>query len=629
MQRVSDRGPRSSAQPRTYGIRNVQQQKETRVKIPLRAYWALLVRYLRPQWRAALLLAVLVVAGIGLQLANPQLMRGFIDAASAGATTMALLRIALAFLGVALAQQFVSVGATYIGERVGWMATNGLRADLAEHCLRLDMGWHSAHNPGEMIERIDGDVTALSSFFSQLVIQVAGNGLLVAGVFALLLFEDWRLGLPLGAFCLAALYTLLRLRNIAVPHWAAERQAGAELFGYVEERLAGTEDIRANGTQAHVMRGFYRLMRRQMACSLRAGLMANLMLNSLFLLMGLGTALAFALGAHLFQAGAVTIGTVYLVFRYTTMLEHPLQQITRQLQELQRAGAAIGRIQALLATESRIADPDVAAGPLPPGPLAVAFHNVSFAYHDGLPDDDEGAEAPAETVLENISFALQPGTVLGLLGRTGSGKTTLSRLLFRLYDPDQGCVALGAAGALVDIRQLSVLKLRQRIGMVTQNVHLFHGTVRDNLTFFDRQIPEAHILAALRSLGLEEWVRSLPAGLDTELESGGSGLSAGEAQLLAFARVFLQDPGLVILDEASSRLDPATERLLDRAVGALLRGRTAIIIAHRLCTVDRADEIMILEGGRIREHGPRAALAADASSHFYHLLQTGLEEVLA
>jgi ABC-type multidrug transport system fused ATPase/permease subunit len=165
--------------------------------------------------------------------------------------------------------------------------------------------------------------------------------------------------------------------------------------------------------------------------------------------------------------------------------------------------------------------------------------------------------------------------------------------------------------------------------MVTQNIQLFHATVRDNLTIFDDRIPDRRIVEVLQAVGMEAWLGTLPDGLDTELESGGGGLSAGEAQLLAFTRILLQNPGLVILDEASSRLDPATEHLIDKAVDRLVQGRTAIIIAHRLGTVQRADEIMILDDGRIIEHGPRAALANDPTSHFYHLVQTGLEEVLA
>jgi ABC-type multidrug transport system fused ATPase/permease subunit len=215
--------------------------------------------------------------------------------------------------------------------------------------------------------------------------------------------------------------------------------------------------------------------------------------------------------------------------------------------------------------------------------------------------------------------------VLGLLGRTGSGKTTLTRLLFRLYDPDSGAIYLGDR----KLHSLPLQTLRRQVGMVTQEVQIFQATLRDNLTLFNPAIEEQRILDVLQELGLWSWYRSQPDGLNTRMQPGGQSLSAGEAQLLAFVRVFLKDPGLVILDEASSRLDPATEMLLERATDRLLHKRSAIVVAHRLRTVQRADLIMVLERGRIAEFGPREALAADPASRFSHLLQAGLEEVIA
>ncbi len=603
------------------------------MRTPLREYGRLLADYLGPQWPKVLGLAVLLLSSIGLQLANPQIMRFFLDTAQVGGAPETLLRAAILFIGVALLQQGTLVVAAYVSETVGWTATNALRADLVEHCLQLDMSFHNAHTPGEMIERIDGDVTALTNFFTQFVIQLVGNALLLVGILALLFREDWRVGLALTVFTLITLFVLGRFRDIAVPQWRAQRQASADLFGFLEERLTGTEDIRANGAEAYVMRHFYRLMRELMRRSLKAALMINILLNTSFFLFSLGTAAAFAVGAWLFGKDVLTIGTVYVIFYYTTMLERPIQQITRQIEDLQRAGAGLVRIQELLHTRSQIRD-EGATAHLPAGPLAVEFQGIAFGYQDGPPGGqptDEPASQPKEILLHDLSFRLEPGTVLGLLGRTGSGKTTLTRLLFRLYDPDSGAIRLGAEAALTDIRQVALAELRARVGMVTQNIQLFHATVRDNLTFFDPGIPDEQILRVIRDLGLEAWYDSLPDGLDTELESGGGGLSAGEAQLLAFARIFLRDPGLVILDEASSRLDPATEHLIERAVERLVYvpRRTAIIIAHRLGTVQRADQIMILEGGCISEYGSRAALAGDPTSRFYHLLQTGLEEVLA
>jgi ATP-binding cassette subfamily B protein len=372
--------------------------------------------------------------------------------------------------------------------------------------------------------------------------------------------------------------------------------------------------------------------------------MINILINLTLVLFAIGNAAAFALSALLFQRQAITIGTVYLIFHYTAMLERPIRFITRQLEDLQKAGAGMARIQELLDVQSSVQDRAIglASGSvLPLGPLAVQFRDVSFGYETngrgGKGVRAQGSEGVGERVLQDLSFQLRAGAVLGLLGRTGSGKTTLTRLLFRLYDPDCGVICLGANGASRDIRQVPLADLRQRVGMVTQNIQLFHASVRDNLTFFDPGVPDEQILQVVRELGLGEWLESLPEGLDTELASGGGGLSAGEAQLLAFARIFLQDPGLVILDEASSRLDPATENLIERAIARLVQERTAIIIAHRLGTVQRADEIMILEGGRIGEYGARSELARDPTSRFYSLLQTGLdvrepqsnEEVLA
>jgi ABC-type multidrug transport system fused ATPase/permease subunit len=284
--------------------------------------------------------------------------------------------------------------------------------------------------------------------------------------------------------------------------------------------------------------------------------------------------------------------------------------LSNQLDDFQKASAGAIRVQELMSTRSALTDGT--ATHFAHGAPVVEFRDVTFAY--------EGDD----TVLHGLSFRMEAGEVLGLLGRTGSGKTTVTRLLLRLYDPTSGSITVGG----VELREAQLATLRRKIGMVTQDVQLFRGTIRDNLTFFDHSVPDERIWSALEALGLVEWCRALPQGLQTTIEGGGGGLSAGEAQLLAFTRVFLKDPGLVILDEASSRLDPATERLVERAVAGLMRGRTGIIIAHRLSTVERADTIMILEHGSIAEYGRRTDLVADPGSRFSGLLRTGVEEVL-
>ena len=250
----------------------------------------MLAGYLRPQLGRVILLAVLLFCNIGLQLVNPQIMRRFLDAAMLGDGNEPLTLLALLFIGVALIQQITAVGATYVGENVGWTATNWLRYDLARHCLNLDMSFHNEHTPGEMIERIDGDINALSNFFSMFVLQILGNGLLLVGVLILLFREDVRVGAVITTFVVATLFILNRMRNIAVPYWQVARQASADYFGFLEERLAGTEDIRASGAKAYVMRRFFELMRIFWRTTLKARLMGITMINTTWFLFAVGTA---------------------------------------------------------------------------------------------------------------------------------------------------------------------------------------------------------------------------------------------------------------------------------------------------------------------------------------------------
>jgi ATP-binding cassette subfamily B protein len=579
--------------------------------LSFRQYKDLLVTYLRPQTLKVALLALLLLGNIVLELANPQILRYYIDTTQGSAALHTLLGAALIFLAVVFATQIVGSAATYVGEDVGWQATNRLRSDLALHCLRLDLSFHKTHTAGEMIARIDGDVSVLANFFSQFIMIVLGNLLLLAGVLILVALTDWRVGLALTIYAIIALLVLRRVQGIALPALKAYRQAVAEISSFWEERLTGTEDIRANGAVAYVSRRHVQFLRFLKAKGQTSQLLSRTFQSVLEFFSSIGLATAFAFGAYLLHAGSITIGTLYLVYAYTNMLSTYLGQLTEQINDLQSATAGIERIRELYYTPSKIASGG--SEHLPAGPLSVEFQHVSFGYE---------AE---HTVLHDISLRITPNTVLGILGRTGSGKTTLTRLLFRFYDPATGSIRMGKT----DIRAVPLRELREHIGIVTQEVQLFQASVRDNLTFFDKNLSDEPILQAIEDLGLADWFAALPYGLDTQLAAGGGGLSAGEAQLLALTRVFLKNPALIILDEASSRLDPATERLLERAMNRLLHNRTGIIIAHRLATVRYADEILILEDGRIKEQGKRALLAQDSASYFHHLLQTGIEGLLA
>ena len=599
-----------------------------------RQYRELLSRYLKPQIGWVILMATILLAGIAIKLINPQVLRYFLDSAQAGGASRSLRMAAGLFLTFAILQQVMELATRYTAARVGWSSTNRLRADLAVHILRLDMPFHKSRTPGELIDRADGDVTQLSNFLSMFTVNVVGNGLLVVGILALLFRENTWVGLGMVVYTMLTLLVLRSIQQLAVPRWVAERQSSAMLYGYIEERISGAEEIRAAGAESYVMRRLYEYMRDFTRKTRAAVVFSSLTYNLTNLVYVLGYAAGLAIGVIFYMRDEASLGTAYLITYYVGMLSDPLQSIRGQAEDLQQASANIQRINELFNLQPQVgnllssdADRRVL---LPSGPLPVRFQEVSFQYNDnqngnnGTLGAGENNDSSQGKTLTGISFEIKSGRVLGILGRTGSGKSTLTRLLFRLYDPDLGSVWLGR----MNLRDVWLNDLRQRIAMVTQDVQLFQATVRDNLTFFNRAISDEQLEHVLKQLRLWEWVQSLPNGLDTPL-AGGQGLSAGEAQLLAFARVFLKDPGLVILDEASSRLDPATETLMERAVDLLFSERTGVVIAHRLKTVQRADDILILENGCVVEFGPRVALMNDPGSRFYHLLQTGLEEALA
>jgi len=354
---------------------------------PSNPYIHLFRRYVAPQWRGTALLAVLLLASIALELVGPQLLRAFIDSAIAGAALESLATLALAFVGVALVTQLLIAGSQYVGESLGWSATNALRADLALHCLQLDLSFHKARTAGELIERIDGDVTALATFFSRFAVNVLGNLLLLVGVLIVVAREDLRAGLALTIFAVVAVALMAGpLRNIAVKYWGRVREVSAQMYGFLGERLAGTEDIRSSGAEAHVMAGLAWHHRAWLKSRREAIYAASVLWSMTILIFAVGNAVAFGVGAYLWGLGVLTIGTVYLIFHYTDMLRRPIEQLRRELEQMQKAVASVGRITELLDTQTRL--PEGRGAPIPVGPLAVELDRVSFADESGADGDD-------------------------------------------------------------------------------------------------------------------------------------------------------------------------------------------------------------------------------------------------
>ncbi|ANS68568.1 ABC transporter ATP-binding protein [Streptomyces lincolnensis] len=586
---------------------------------PLRQL-SVLIRYLRGERPSVLLLALLVPLGVGLQLVAPQMLRRFIDHTLTGSPADLLLAVAAWYLTAALGLLVVTVAGDAVAARLAWRGTNRLRADLVAHCLRRPSRFYQRHPPGELLDRVDGDVTRLTAVMSALVLEVLAQLLLVAGILGALFLLDWRLALVFAPFAAGTLLLLRGLVGRAMPFVAARQASSADLLGFLEERLAGAQDLRTNGAAAHTLAD---LEARQDELYRRAHRAARVSVRWPATVQSLSTVsvvLALGVSVWLHDRGQLSTGTAFACLSYAMLLRRPLLAVTTRFHDLEEAAVSVRRLTELLrrdedeegdgadgveGAERKTAAPRT--GRLPDGPLGARLDGVFFGYD------------PGEPVLRDVSFRLRPGERLGIVGRTGSGKSTVVRLLFGLQHPARGTVSVGDQ----DVAGLDPRALRRRVALVTQEVQILHATLRDNLTFYDPSVDDGRVRAALDEAGLTEWWRELPDGLDTVLGTGARGMSAGQEQLLALARVFLRDPAVVLMDEPTARLDPHTERLLMPAMGRLLEGRTAVVVQHRPHALRNVHRVLVLDGGAVVEHGEQTTLAADPTSRFHELLRTG------
>ena len=574
---------------------------------------ALVRRAVRPYPGRVAGLGALMLGAVAIQVGVPVLLRDVIDRAVAGDAPGAATR-ALAVIAAGLVAQSLALGEAWVAADLAQRTTNDLRASLARHVVGLDAEFHAANPPGALIERVDGDTTLLAGLFSRLTIEVVHALLVLVGALGVVAMVS-----PIAAVGLAVavggIAGALRLVNDAGAGARIDRAATrAVLFGTIEERLAGIEDTRATGTAAYASWHVNVATRRWLSASFRALTWNAAGSAAVAIGAGLMGAVAIIAGGNAYAAGTATLGDLVALLAYVDVLRRPVEQLARQAQDFGNALAGAARVNELLATPGpRPIHMESSSTRLPAGALGFRLSGVSHAYPGALRSAVAGAtlEVPA-------------GAFVGVVGHTGSGKTTLGRLLVRAVEPAAGTIHVGG----VDLQGIGEADLRERVAVVSQDVALFHATVRDNVTLFDRSIPDDTVRRALDRVGLGEWLAGSSAGLDTKVSPAGGraddggvdrpdpgepgGLSAGEAQLLALARAFVRDAGLVVLDEPAARIDPVTETRLVEALRELARDRTIVVIAHQGTTLAAATHLLHLDGGRVVTFGPVAGASTPA-----------------
>ncbi|HTM85782.1 MAG TPA: ABC transporter ATP-binding protein [Mycobacterium sp.] len=574
---------------------------------------ALLWSLLRPYRVAVVLMTVVIVVENAARLAVPMLAQRGIDRGippiSADGSMRPLAVVVVALTVVVLTQASSRMLFLQWSGRIGQRVLLELRRRVFRHFQRLDVGFHDRYTSGRVVSRLTNDVDAIQEMLLSGFDSLVSAALTLAGTAVLLIVLDWRLGL----MCLAAFPVLVMLvrwfRSESSKTYTAVREHAALVIVQFVETMTGIKAVQAYRSEARNQEIFADVADRYRAVNEKAFKLVAVFSPGVKLVGNLTTSVVLLYGGWLVLHGHMTIGTFTAFLLYLRMFFEPMQDITQFLNTFQSATSALEKLAGVLAETPAVADPDIA---VVPGAVRgeIALHDVYFGYRSDQP------------VLAGLSLNIPAGQTVALVGTTGAGKTTIAKLIARFYDPASGSVTLDG----VDVRRLTQAQLRRHVVMVTQENFLFSGTVADNIRFGRPEATDAEVAAAAASVGAEAFIAALPDGDATDVAKRGGRLSAGQRQLVAFARAFLADPAVLILDEATSSLDIPGERMVQQALRRVLAGRTALVIAHRLSTVEIADRVLVIEGGIIVEDGPPTELIR-AEGHYAALHEAWLRSL--
>ena len=551
-----------------------------------RRLWQLL----RPHSLRLGVAALAVVLSTGVTLAGPALVGYAIDRGLERGDREALERAALAFLVLALAKPVLERAQVVLTARAGERFLSSLRVATFEHLQRLPLGFFEGQRAGVLVARLTADVQSLQLFVRNVLVEVGASVLMLAVTLVILA----ALAPALAAVMLVAVPVLVLavrfFHRDARPAYLAIRDRVGDTLTALQEGLTGMRVVQAFVREREIFERYHLRSEAQFAAWRHASIVNVRFFPAIVVSQVIATVAVLATGAVLYERGSVSIGTIAAFVLYLTNLFDPIARLSEWFGEVQSARASLAKIVGLLETPIGVSERRDAVDP--PARGALAADAVTFGYD------------PETPVVKDLSLLVEPGEHLALVGPTGAGKSTLAKLLVREYDPDQGVVRFGGR----DLRELRLRELRQRIVMVPQEGHLFSGSIADNVRLAQPEASDEDVADALARVGALERFARLPDGLATDVRSRGVRLSAGERQLVGLARVALADPAVIVLDEATSSLDPSTEMAVERALAAVAEGRTVVTVAHRLSTAARADRIAVLVDGRLSELGTHEEL---------------------
>ncbi|MCI0849887.1 MAG: ABC transporter ATP-binding protein, partial [Chloroflexi bacterium] len=520
-------------------------------------------------------------------LARPIVIQQAIDNGLIDGDRSALVWAAIVFFVLAAGVYVFQAASTYAVTWVGQQFLRDLRVRLFSHFQRLSMSFFDRESSGRLVARMTADMMALTDVLNNGFLMVVQSLLLLFGTIVILVFLSWQLSLVTLVVVPPLVISTMIFRVYSARAYEAVRDRIADVLIHMQETFAGVRVVQAFAREEHNTDRFDTINELNYEANVRTVRISMMYIPFIEWLSGLGIGLILYFGGRGVFGDAVTVGTVAAFILYLDFIFQPIQRLSQVYDMFQSAFAAMNKIFGLLALEPTVRETARPASLAKPVQGRVEFEGVTFGY------------APETPVLHDVSVAIEPGRRVALVGPTGAGKSTFAKLTMRFYDPTSGVIRLDGH----DLRDLSLQDLRETILMVPQEGYLFSGSVRENILFGRPDATNEELISACRSLGVHDFIESLPEGYDTVVSFRGSRLSAGEKQLVALTRAFLADPPVLILDEATSSLDPGTEALIEEAMRRLLSGRSSILIAHRLTTAEQADRVLVVDDGRVVEDG--------------------------